>query len=237
MGNTCCAGENSQADNDNNFRLNTQGSVQRESLNDQGRGDLQGMGGNRTALEGSVTLNDEDHLPKTTNQEYMIYTQQFPPTLTPDAIKCEGTLPNLPPPLNQPGDMIYPTSTNAYLIKSNQELYKGQFYNQKPHGFGEMYTPTNEANAPNSGLETVKRGNTVAAFGGGTSTGQQDATYSSDPTVLGSMTFIKYVGSFKDGQKSGYGRATYPDGSVYMGEWLNNLPHGKGKLKSLPVNN
>jgi hypothetical protein len=99
-----------------------------------------------------------------------------------------------------------------------------------------MYTPTKEANAPNSGLETVKRGNTVANYGGNEGTGN-NATYSSDPNVLSQMSFIKYVGSFQNGVKHGYGRAIYPDGSVYMGEWQNNLPHGKGKLKSLPENN
>lgn len=134
------------------------------------------------------------------------------------------------------GKATYPKSEKVYLIKSTQGIYKGQFYNRKPHGFGELYSPTKEANTPNSGLETVTRGNTVANNDVNRMV-EQNATYSRNPNLLNQMSFIKYVGKFENGLRSGYGRAIYPDGSVYMGEWKNNLPHGKGRLQSLTQNN
>ena len=32
----------------------------------------------------------------------------------------------------------------------------------------------------------------------------------------------RYEGNYKDGQKSGVGRMTYPNGDEYEGEWLDN---------------
>jgi hypothetical protein len=172
------------------------------------------------------------HLP-IQDPNYSVNRGQFPPALTAEAQKCQAEIPPLHAPVKQPGDLQYPSSSQSYIIGTTKEIYKGEFYNGKPHGFGELYTPTNEANAPNSGLETVTRGNTIAGVGGNSATQNNNATYASDPSLLQKETYIQYVGGFQEGQKHGYGRAIYPDGSIYMGEWLNNLPHGKGKLKSL----
>jgi hypothetical protein len=140
-------------------------------------------------------------------------------------------LPKLPNQTVQPSGVVYPVSSNAFTINATGEVYKGQFYNRQPHGFGEMYTPTTENSNQNAGLDNIKKGNTVAVFDG--QAGNGHAQYAQGGAGAG---YIKYVGSFKNGQKSGYGRAIYPDGSVYIGDWLNNLPHGKGKLKSLSDN-
>jgi hypothetical protein len=99
-----------------------------------------------------------------------------------------------------------------------------------------MYSPTNDENTPNSGLETVNRGNTVANYGAGptsNSNWNNNVSYINDPKKLANTSYIKYQGAFVNGQKSGYGRATYPDGSVYNGYWSNDLPSGKGKLQNL----
>ncbi len=80
-----------------------------------------------------------------------------------------------------------------------------------------------DANTPNEGLETVKKGNEAV--------GQQAvANYTADPKKLAEQSFIKYEGEFKNGQKHGWGTAVYPDGSNYVGQWVNNNPSGKGKL-------
>jgi hypothetical protein len=39
----------------------------------------------------------------------------------------------------------------------------------------------------------------------------------------------KYEGEYKDGKKSGLGRATYYDGSMYMGEWKDDKRNGVGR--------
>jgi hypothetical protein len=39
-----------------------------------------------------------------------------------------------------------------------------------------------------------------------------------------------YVGEFVEGIKQGKGRMVYPDGSVYAGEFVNELPHGVGEF-------
>ena len=41
-----------------------------------------------------------------------------------------------------------------------------------------------------------------------------------------------YLGNFKEDQMNGNGTITYPNGSIYSGNWLNGVRHGKGKLIS-----
>lgn len=78
----------------------------------------------------------------------------------------------------------------------------------------------------------MNKGNTVALNSNDPNQKYGNATYSNNPGQLSSQQYIKYTGCFKAGKKSGFGRAIYPDGSIYMGEWLDNLPHGKGRLQS-----
>ena len=39
---------------------------------------------------------------------------------------------------------------------------------------------------------------------------------------------IIYQGEHLNGQRHGWGRQTFPDGSYYEGLWQYNVPHGKG---------
>jgi len=41
-----------------------------------------------------------------------------------------------------------------------------------------------------------------------------------------------YLGNFKEDEMNGNGTITYPNGSIYSGNWLNGVRHGKGKLIS-----
>jgi hypothetical protein len=55
--------------------------------------------------------------------------------------------------------------------------------------------------------------------------------YNLNPHGRGTMTFpdgTVYVGDFNDGNKSGRGKIEYADGSVYDGEFSEDAPHGHG---------
>ncbi len=43
---------------------------------------------------------------------------------------------------------------------------------------------------------------------------------------------VKYAGEIDNGQPNGHGKATYPDGSTYEGEWKDGEYHGQGKFNS-----
>jgi hypothetical protein len=40
----------------------------------------------------------------------------------------------------------------------------------------------------------------------------------------------EYIGKFKNGKKNGKGVYTWPDGSIYTGEFLDDNLHGTGKM-------
>jgi hypothetical protein len=115
------------------------------------------------------------------------------------------------------------------LINDTKEIYQGSWYEKLPHGFGVIYTPTKDENTPNSGLETVNRGNTQA-FSQQNNGQNGQGMYTQAPQQMATSSYIKYQGEIKNGMKNGYGVAIYPDGSHYQGQWVNNLPSGKGKL-------
>jgi hypothetical protein len=53
-----------------------------------------------------------------------------------------------------------------------------------------------------------------------------------NPHGEGTMTFpdgTVFVGEFNNGEKSGVGKINYADGSVYEGEFAEDAPHGRGK--------
>ena len=39
------------------------------------------------------------------------------------------------------------------------------------------------------------------------------------------MELARYEGLYKDGQKTGCGQMTYPNGDIYWGEWFENKVH------------
>lgn len=90
----------------------------------------------------------KDHLPEEFSNTYTVYTGPFPPALTAEASKAEAQVHQLTPLINN-DPLNYPTSSQAYLINQTKEIYKGQFYNRLPHGFGEMYEPTTLQNPAN----------------------------------------------------------------------------------------
>lgn len=47
--------------------------------------------------------------------------------------------------------------------------------------------------------------------------------------VLTSPAGWRYEGDFKDGHRTGSGTCTFPDKSRFVGSWLNDLPHGRGR--------
>jgi hypothetical protein len=95
-----------------------------------------------------VKLVAKDHLPDDFSKEYTIYNGAFPPALTKEAVKAETQVHQLTPLINN-DPVNYPTSTHAYFINSTKEIYKGQFFNRLPHGFGEIFEPTNLQNHTN----------------------------------------------------------------------------------------
>lgn len=44
------------------------------------------------------------------------------------------------------------------------------------------------------------------------------------------MEGTKLIGHFDDGVCNKHGKKVYPDGTVYIGEFLNDIEHGKGML-------
>ena len=240
MGNNCCTTETS-TDPNNEFKANNASgnNETRHSANKNFNSNNQNESDRNFNKVQVENLRPIDHLPQANCKDYIIQEYgsiKFPPQLTNEAYRGEHDISNIKFNHKQNQDAIYPSSSNPYLISQTKEIYLGQFFNRKPHGFGEIYTPTYDANTPNSGLETVKHGNTVANSGAFSNNNAiKDTTYTNDPSQLKNMSYIKYGGNFKNGTKCGLGYAIYPDGSVYVGEWLNNLPNGKGKLESLKV--
>jgi len=43
----------------------------------------------------------------------------------------------------------------------------------------------------------------------------------------------RYEGNWKNGKMNGVGEYTWPNGDHYIGEYLNDLKHGKGVLKKV----
>ena len=41
----------------------------------------------------------------------------------------------------------------------------------------------------------------------------------------------EFSGDFTRGKREGYGVYNYANGDIFVGEWLNNQMHGKGKYK------
>lgn len=211
MGNQCCAGDNLN-ENETSFKAGNNPS--RENL--------------------KSSMNDKDHLPLETSHDYTKFLSNapgVPPQLTKEAEHVDKQSTGAVNNNNNKTAQNYPTSTNFYLINSTNEIYRGQFFNRLPHGYGEIYEPTAIQGAQDFGLAGVNKGNTSVGNGVAGITNNSTA-YSSNKQATGNQQYIKYVGFFQNGKKSGQGRAIYPDGSSYTGNWENNLPSGYGRLQS-----
>ena len=90
-------------------------------------------------------------------------------------------------------------------MKWPREIYKGNWMNGKPHGFG-TYT------------WILKNENGVC----------EDARQL--PTeIMDKILNNQYTGDFVNGIREGFGVFFYGSGAVYSGQWKNNQKHGKGK--------
>ena len=75
----------------------------------------------------------------------------------------------------------------------------------------------------------IKGDATIQFYSGETYVGPCNSNFNAHGT--GTMTFpdgTKYVGQFMDGAKSGHGKIQYADGTVYEGEFFKDAPHGRG---------
>ena len=79
--------------------------------------------------------------------------------------------------------------------------------------------------------KNIINGNATIVFDSG-ETYEGPCNYNLNPHGRGTMTFpdgTVFVGEFNDGKKSGRGRIDYGDGSSYEGEFAEDAPHGRGK--------
>jgi hypothetical protein len=91
---------------------------------------------------------------------------------------------------------------------SDGRVYYGSFRNGIRHGRGRL---------------TQKNGDYYeGCFEAGKMTGAGRAAYPSQGR--------EFVGHFIDGKKT-FGRIIFQDGKSYVGEWLNDRPHGKGTMR------
>ena len=137
---------------------------------------------------------------------------------------------------------------------TNGSSYFGQFLNDKPHGFGTLIEvngdkyigqwSNGEMNGHGtfiwgsnsrrkffliSGSKFQKRGDKyIGQWSNGEINGQ--GTYIWGPKSKKNL--LKYSGDWKNGKMIGFGKLTFSDGAIYIGEFLKNKMHGQGMLIS-----
>ena len=99
-------------------------------------------------------------------------------------------------------------------IYTNGSSYFGQFLNDKPHGFGTLIE--------------VNGDKYIGQWSNGEINGQ--GTYIWGPKSKKNL--VKYSGEWKNGKMIGFGKLTFSDGAIYIGEFLKNKMHGQGILIS-----
>ena len=114
-------------------------------------------------------------------------------------------------------------------IYENEYIYEGNFKKGKKNGYGKMIFNDNNCYEGNF-LENKFYGKGIFKWKDGRKYNGNWA----ENKMNGEGEFIwdentKYIGEYKDGRKEGYGTYLY-DNNYYEGKWLNNLPHGEGKL-------
>ncbi len=135
-------------------------------------------------------------------------------------------------------------------IYENGSSYFGQFLNDKPHGFGtlieqdgnkyigqwkngEMHGHGTYIWGPNSTKKILFFFRSKSKKNGDKYIGQWEngemhghGIYIWGPNSKKSGD--KYVGQWVSGERSGFGKLTFSDGNIYIGEFLNNKRHGEG---------
>lgn len=95
-------------------------------------------------------------------------------------------------------------------VKTEDYKYKGEFFNETPHGNGEFKYKSGESYQGNLQLGVYEGYGKLTSPGGET-----------------------YEGSFRSGQKEGFGKLHYSSGAEYSGQFLQGLPHGEGRFSHL----
>ena len=95
-------------------------------------------------------------------------------------------------------------------IYENGSSYFGQFLNDKPHGFGTL--------VEQDGNKYIGQWENGEMHGHGIYIWGPNSKKSGD----------KYVGQWVSGERSGFGKLTFSDGNIYIGEFLNNKKYGQG---------
>jgi len=59
----------------------------------------------------------------------------------------------------------------------------------------------------------------------------KDDHYEGKGRLVGRGTdWIKYEGEFRGGRMEGFGEILFKDGKRYKGQFINDVPHGKGRM-------
>ena len=114
-------------------------------------------------------------------------------------------------------------------ICTNEYTYEGNFKNGKKNGYGKIIFNDNSYYEGNF-LENKFNGKGVFKWKDGRKyngnwvenkmSGEGEFTWDEN---------TKYIGEYKDGRREGFGTYYYHN-NYYEGKWVNNLPHGEGKL-------
>ena len=118
------------------------------------------------------------------------------------------------------------------MIWKTKGRYEGAFKDNKftPNG---TYYYTDGSKYVGEWLNNNRHGHGITTFPDDDTYGRKsfEGEYENGNAVLGTLTWKedgKYVGDYKDGERTGKGTFYYTDGSKYVGEWLNNKRNGHG---------
>ena len=114
-------------------------------------------------------------------------------------------------------------------ICTNEYIYEGNYKNGKKDGYGKIIFNDNNFYEGNF-LKNKFHGKGIFKW----TDGRKYNGNWVENKMSGEGEFIwdeytKYIGEYKDGRREGFGTYYYHN-NYYEGKWLNNLPHGEGRL-------
>ena len=118
------------------------------------------------------------------------------------------------------------------LIKNDIIIYDGQWYNDIISGYGIQRSADNIysgffSNGSKNMYGTLQNNNTLYR-----GYWENNVCHGFGILFQQKHNMVKYEGDWYDGRMTGHGKATYANGSVYEGDFLDNMRHGLGKLKT-----
>lgn len=153
------------------------------------------------------------------------------------------------------GELIYPKSSAKESVsefgiapiqiigEENQMIMRGLFENDSfiqgelHDQVGNVFSSVNDKNSPHQGFFQNDRlcgfGRCIYSggdkyqgfFQGGKRSGQGTMIFSQFTDLLQTAQEATYEGNWKLNMRNGYGVMTWPDGTVFEGEWLNDERH------------